>query len=124
MPVIRAADAQIHEMHNARFVAYVRPDAGSAELCLWQTHISPGTEGVGHKILREEAFLLIQGVVTLSIDGEPSELEPGDAAVAPAGSVISLGNPGAQPAIVVVTAPVGFAAELADGTVITPPWAG
>ncbi|WP_406236886.1 cupin domain-containing protein [Nocardia sp. NBC_01009] len=123
MPVIRAAEAQVHEMHNARFTSYIRPETGSTELCVWQTGIDPGTVGVGHKILREEAFVVIRGAVTLHIDGEASALEPGDAAIAPAGSTISLDNTGSEPAALVVTVPVGFAAELADGTRLTPPWA-
>lgn len=123
MPVTRAAEAEVHEMHGTRFTSYIRPGTGSSELCVWQIRVPAGLEGVPHKVLREEAFVVIQGGVTLTIDGMAEALAAGDAAVAPAGSIISLSNPGAEPVTVVVTVPVGFQGELADGTVITPPWA-
>lgn len=122
MPVIRIATAEVHEMHGSRFTPLVRPAAGSAELCVWRLEVSPGTEGVAHKVLREEAFVLLDGALTLTIDGEAAALTPGDAAVAPAGSTIRLDNSADHPAVVMVTAPVGFSGELADGTRINPPW--
>jgi quercetin dioxygenase-like cupin family protein len=122
MPVTRAAEAEVHEMHGTRFTSYIRPGTGSAELCVWQIQVPAGSEGVPHKVLREEAFVVIQGGVTLTIDGRPEALEAGDAAVASANSTISLSNPGTEPTTVMVTVPVGFQGELADGTVITPPW--
>ncbi|MFJ9365719.1 cupin domain-containing protein [Nocardia sp. NPDC101769] len=122
MPVIHAADAQSHEMHGARFTPLVRPSTGSSELCLWRLEIAPGTQGVPHRVHREEAFVLLAGSITLTIDGEAARLTPGDAAVAPAGSAIRLDNPDDQTAEVLVNAPVGFTGELLDGTVVNPPW--
>ncbi|MGV9667329.1 cupin domain-containing protein [Nocardia niigatensis] len=122
MPVIHAADAQSHEMHGSRFTPLVRPSTGSSELCLWRLEISPGTQGVPHRVHREEAFILLAGSITLTIEGEAAELAPGDAAVVPAGSVIRLDNPADRPAEVLVNAPVGFTGELLDGTVVNPPW--
>ncbi|MFX0573722.1 cupin domain-containing protein [Nocardia nepalensis] len=123
MPVTRAAEAEVHEMHGTQFASYIRPGTGSAELCVWQTRVPAGLKGMPHKVLREEAFVIIEGVVTLTIDGQPEELRVGDAAVAPAGSTINLVNSGTETATLVVTVPVGFQAELLDGTVINPPWA-
>ncbi|WP_433565077.1 cupin domain-containing protein [Nocardia sp. CA-151230] len=122
MPVIHAADAQSHEMHGSRFTPLVRPSTGSSELCLWRLEIAPGTQGVPHRVHREEAFVLLAGSITLTIDGEAARLAPGDAAVAPAGSTIRLDNPDDRTAEVLVNAPVGFTGELLDGTVVNPPW--
>ncbi|MEV5838777.1 cupin domain-containing protein [Nocardia sp. NPDC052112] len=122
MPVIRAADAVTREMHGTRFTSYIRPGTGSTELCVWQIQVPAGLKGVPHKVLREEAFVIIAGVVTLTIDGQPEELRAGDAALAPAGSTINLDNNGTEAATLVVTVPVGFQGELPDGTVINPPW--
>ncbi|MFF5036214.1 cupin domain-containing protein [Nocardia salmonicida] len=123
MPVIRSADAQVHEVHNARFTSLVRPGTGSAELCVWQTEVAADSVGVPHRILGEEAFVLLSGEVTMTIDGESAPMKPGDAAVAPAGSVIALANSADEPATLVVSVRVGFAAELPDGSTFTPPWA-
>ncbi|WKG10734.1 cupin domain-containing protein [Nocardia sp. PE-7] len=123
MPVIRSADAQVHEVHNARFTSLVRPGTGSAELCVWRTEVAADSVGVPHRILGEEAFVLLSGEVTMTIDGESAPMKPGDAAVAPAGSMIALANSTDQSATLVVTVRVGFAAELPDGSTFTPPWA-
>ncbi|NNH73762.1 cupin domain-containing protein [Nocardia uniformis] len=122
MPVIRAAETVVHEMHNTRFTAMVRPGTGSTELCVWRIEIAPGTVGVAHTIHREEAFVVLSGTAILTIDGEASPVEVGDAAVANAGSIISLTNPGADPATLLVTTSVGFTGELPDGTIVNPPW--
>ncbi|MEV6100914.1 cupin domain-containing protein [Nocardia sp. NPDC051981] len=122
MPVIHAVDAQSHEMHGSRFTPLVRPSSGSSELCLWRLEVAPGTRGVPHRVHREEAFVLLAGSITLTIDGEAARLAPGDAAVAPAGSTIRLDNPDDRTAEVLVNAPVGFTGELLDGTVVNPPW--
>ncbi|MFD6400037.1 cupin domain-containing protein [Nocardia sp. NPDC060249] len=123
MPVIRSADAQVHEVHNARFTSLVRPGTGSAELCVWQTEVRADSVGVPHRILGEEAFVLLSGEVTMTIDGESAPMKPGDAAVAPAGSLIALTNSAGEVATLLVTVRVGFAAELPDGSTFAPPWA-
>lgn len=122
MPVIRTAEATVHEMHNSRFTPMVRPSTGSTELCVWRVEVAPSTAGVPHKIHREEAFVLLSGAITFSIDGTESDLAQGDAAVANAGSTIRLSNPSDHPAVVLVTTTVGFTGELADGTIVNPPW--
>lgn len=123
MPVIRSADAQVHEVHNARFTSLIRPGTGSAELCVWRTEVAPCSTGVPHRVLGEEAFVLLAGEVELTVDGVSATLWPGDAAVAPAGATIALANPAAVPATLLVTVRVGFGAELPDGTAFVPPWA-
>ncbi|MFF3188966.1 MULTISPECIES: cupin domain-containing protein [unclassified Nocardia] len=123
MPVTRSEDAQVHEIHNARFTSLIRPGTGSAELCVWQTEVAPDSVGVPHRILGEEAFYLLAGEVEITIDGDSAPLRPGDAAVAPAGSMIGLTNAAAEPAVLLVTVRVGFSAELPDGSTFVPPWA-
>ncbi|KAF0846059.1 cupin domain-containing protein [Nocardia caishijiensis] len=123
MPVVRSADAQVYEVHNARFAALIRPAVGSVDLCVWQTEIAPGSVGVAHRILGEEAFVLLAGDVVLTVDGDSTALRPGDAAVAPAGALIALTNETEAPARLLVTVRSGFAAELPDGSTFVPPWA-
>jgi quercetin dioxygenase-like cupin family protein len=122
MPVVRAAEAEVHQMHNARFTSYARPGTGSTELCVWRLDIDPESQGQPHRVLREEVFVLLEGEVVLTIDGVASSLGAGDAAIAPAGAVIRVDNPGAGRAGILVTVPVGFWGELPDGTRITPRW--
>ncbi|MFC4376826.1 cupin domain-containing protein [Nocardia halotolerans] len=72
---------------------------------------------------REQQGEFAGGVLRLAIDGQIASLRPGDAAVAPAGATIALTNPGAEPAVLLVTVRVGFSAELSDGATFVPPWA-
>ncbi|MFI5778902.1 cupin domain-containing protein [Nocardia sp. NPDC051570] len=122
MPVIRADEAQVHQMHNARFISYVRPGTGSTDICQWRVEIDAESVGQQHRLLREEVFVSLTGTAVLTIDGESTALAPGDAALAPAGATIRLDNPGRERAELLVTVPVGFGAELVDGTRISPPW--
>lgn len=122
MPFVTADEAVVHEMHGIRFVSYVLPAHGSKELCAWRGEIPGGAGGPAHTITREEVFLVLTGSLRLSIDGEEAVLRPGDAAVAPAGSSLSVSNPTEEPATMWVTTSVGLEAVLADGSRISPPW--
>jgi quercetin dioxygenase-like cupin family protein len=124
MALIEAESAKTYDMHGVRFVAYVNPGRGSKELCAWRTELPAGAdEGQPHTITREEVFLVLEGRVRVTIDGESDILAVGDAAVAPAGSSLRLDNAGDDKAACWVTTSVGIEAELPDGSHIVPPWA-
>jgi quercetin dioxygenase-like cupin family protein len=61
--------------------------------------------------------------VSITIDGEPTLLAAGDAAIVPAGSTLCVDNESQEAAFVWVATSVGLEGVLADGTRITPPWA-
>ncbi|MFF0542240.1 cupin domain-containing protein [Nocardia thailandica] len=122
MPATFTADITPIDLHNARFTPLVRPGTGSTELCVWRVEVAPGSTGVPHRIHREEAFVMLSGSAVVTIDEERHTLVAGDAAVAPAGSWLGIDNSSAEPAVVLVTAPIGFTGELADGTLVDPPW--
>lgn len=124
MPVVRTADAVVHELHGARFTSYASTARGSAELCLWRLDLpAAGPAAVPHVIFREELFAVIEGSLRVSLDGEVHTLGPGEVAIAPAGCALAVENPGPGPAAAWVSTSVGFAAQLADGSRISPPWA-
>jgi len=123
MPVIHAADAVVHDLHGARFTSYASSAAGSKELGVWRLDLPEPGAGIPHRISREEVFVLVDGDVRVTIDGESHTLRAGDAAVAPAGSMLSLDNLGPGPATAWVSTSLGLEAQLADGSRISPPWA-
>ncbi|PRX98807.1 cupin domain-containing protein [Allonocardiopsis opalescens] len=123
MPVIRAADATVHEAHGSRFVSYANRASAGGELRAWRLEVPGATAGLAHRISREEVFYLLSGALRITIDGVGAELAPGDAAVAPAGSVVGVDNPGEGPAAVWVTTGAGLGAVLPDGSWLSPPWA-
>jgi len=124
MPVIHAGEAVVHEMHGASFTSYAAPARGSQELCAWRVEIPGRTEGVAHHVSREEVLYVLSGTLRAVLDDHAVEATAGDAILVPAGSKVRVDNPAAEPVTAWVTAGAGLTAVLADGSRITPPWAG
>lgn len=122
MAILKEGDAVAHRLHGAVFHSYAAPARGSVELCAWRLEVEAGVTGMPHRVSREEVFLLLSGTVTVTLDGMPEVLAPGDVAVVPAGASVSVDNHGEGPAAVWVTTSVGLEATTGDGTVIRPPW--
>ncbi|MBD0838089.1 cupin domain-containing protein [Streptomyces sp. TRM68416] len=123
MPVVRASEAVTHEIHGARFVSYATPRTGSKELCAWRGEVPPGTKAPAHTVNREELLLVLVGSLRVTLDGRTDDLAAGDLLIVNPGATLAVENPTDQTAITWVTTSVGLAADLADGTRITPPWA-
>lgn len=123
MPVIRSSEAVTHEIHGARFVSYATPLTGSKELCAWRGEVPPGTRAPAHTVSKEEILHLLVGTLRITLDGDTADLAAGDTLIVNAGSTLAVENPTDQTALTWVTTSVGLTAELADGTVLTPPWA-
>ena len=102
--------------------SYAAPATGSEELCAWRLDVEPGTEGVAHRVSREEVFLLLGGRLTVTLDGVTGDLAAGDALVVPAGSELRADNRTGEVATAWVTTSVGLRATMADGSSISPPW--
>jgi quercetin dioxygenase-like cupin family protein len=122
MPVIRSADAVVHEMHGTRFTSYAAPSRGSQELCAWRVDVPPGSTGVAHTITREEIVFVLSGAIEMTLDQHTSTVRAGDVAVLPTGATVRVDNAGDEPATAWVTTSVGLEARLADGSRIVPPW--
>lgn len=73
--------------------------------------------------LREEIFVVINGLAIATLAGTQHEIAAGDALVVPPDTDFSLGNPSAEPFRAIVAFPVGGQAVLPGGTPFTPPWA-
>lgn len=123
MPVIRSSEAVTHEIHGARFVSYATPLTGSKELCAWRGEIPAGTKAPAHTVNREEIFHLLDGELLITLDDETHRITAGDTLIINPGATLSVENPADRTAISWVTTSIGLQATLADGTVITPPWA-
>lgn len=122
MPVVRQADAVEHRLHGAVFHSFAAPASGSRELCAWRLEVAAGSQGVAHRVTREEVFLLLTGELTITLDGVTSTLRPGEVALIPAGSELKVDGPATGPASAWVTTSVGLEATMPDGSRISPPW--
>ncbi|MFF5499483.1 cupin domain-containing protein [Streptomyces aquilus] len=123
MPVIHPSDAVTHEIHGARFVSFATPLSGSKELCAWRGEIPAGTQAPAHTVNREEILHLLAGELLITLDGDTHRVTAGDTVIVNPGATLSVENPTDDTAVTWVTTSIGLSAELADGTVITPPWA-
>ena len=123
MPLIRTADAVVYELHGTTFNSYASTASGSAELRVWRADFSPESEGVAHRIAKEEVFVVVEGALLVTIDDEVHSSSAGDVVIAPAGSILRVDNPGAVGASAWVSTTAGFSATLPDGSLISPPWA-
>jgi quercetin dioxygenase-like cupin family protein len=123
MPFVRVSEAVVHDLHGTRFTSYIRPAGGARDLAAWRCEIPAGEVARPHVISHEETFYVLSGRLLFTIGDETAELGPGDAAAAPAGSTLAVGNPAEQPAQMWLVTRVGLTATMADGTTITPPWA-
>jgi mannose-6-phosphate isomerase-like protein (cupin superfamily) len=84
--------------------------------------VAGGTEGVAHRVTREEVFLLLSGELLVTLDGVSGRLTPGEVVLVPAGAELRVDNTSATPASAWVTTSVGLEATMPDGSTISPPW--
>jgi quercetin dioxygenase-like cupin family protein len=122
VPVIRSADATVHQVHGSTFSSFVAPSRGSAQLCAWQLSVPAGLRGVAHRPSREEVLLLLEGELTVTLDETAAVLAPGDVVLIPANSELRVDG-GTAGATAWVTTTPGLEAVMADGSRTTPPWA-
>lgn len=122
MPVFRPADAAVFETHGSRFASYASPSRGSSQLCAWRLDVPAGLRGIAHRPNREEVFLILDGKMRITLDGEATDAGTGHVVVVPANSEIRVdGGPTAASAWVTTTP--GLEAVMTDGSRIAPPWA-
>ncbi|MET9903603.1 cupin domain-containing protein [Streptomyces sp. NPDC006446] len=123
MPVVRSSEAVVHEIHGGRFLSYAAPRSGSKELCAWRTEIPAGHRAPVHTVSHEEIFHLLSGELLVTLDGITERITPGDTVIITPGATVGIENPAQETAVSWVTTSIGLRAELADGSVLTPPWA-
>lgn len=119
MAILRRPDA----IGTTRFTSLVAPSRGAAETSVWYVELPPGTPATPHSLTREEVFVVLDGVATVSVDGEGGEAFEGDAVVVPPGATFALSNPGASPVRLLCCLPVGGQACTPGRPPFIPPWA-
>jgi quercetin dioxygenase-like cupin family protein len=122
VPIVRESDAVQHRLHGSTFHSFAAPASGSRELCAWRIEVAGGTEGIAHRVSREEVFLLLSGELEVTLDGLTGTLTPGEMVLVPAGCEVRVDNIGNGQATAWVTTSVGLQATLPDGSAISPPW--
>jgi quercetin dioxygenase-like cupin family protein len=122
MPIIKNSAAPAFTLPGITFVGLAAPSRGASETSVWRLAIAPGTTGTEHSVDREEIFIALRGVATVTLAGEPHQLAAGDAMIVPANTPFSLGNTGTEPFEAVAALPVGGKAAMPGGEPFAPPW--
>ncbi|SHH46255.1 Cupin domain-containing protein [Jatrophihabitans endophyticus] len=116
-------DPAVFELHGNRFDAYVRPAAGSTQLCAWRLTVPAALDGTSHRPDREEVLLGLSGELAVTVDDHTHRLVPGEVVLVPAAARLRVsGGPDGGSAWVTTT--VGLRATTDDGAVLAPPWCG
>jgi mannose-6-phosphate isomerase-like protein (cupin superfamily) len=123
MAVIPAPATPTHELGGARFTSLATPSRGSTDTSVWIVDIAPGTEGVPHRLTREEVFVVLAGRAEVRLGDTVSHADVGDAIVVPPGVPFALAPAGEEALRAVCCLPVGGQGQLAGGEPFTPPWA-
>ncbi|ORM38026.1 cupin domain-containing protein [Williamsia sp. 1135] len=122
MPIIRPHEAQQFAAHGSTFASYVSPRRGAKELCAWKLTVPAGQMGIAHRPSNEEVLLVLDGSLSVSLDGVVEEARAGAVIVVPAGSEVKVDG-GATDSSAWVTTTPGLQATTVDGAVLSPPWA-
>src|SRR3982074_419365 len=123
MPLITSSQAPVFDNDHATFVGLAAPSRGSPENAAWRLTIKPGVSAPLHALDREEIFIALSGRLTVTMDDEVLEVEPGDALVVPAHQQFAMANPGAEPFEAVVVLPVGGKGLIPGQEPFVAPWA-
>ena len=123
MPVITEPSTWTHELHDVRFRSLATPANGTRENSIWKVCFAPGATSAPHSVTREEIFIVLSGELSVDCEGRTQSAKSGDAIVIPPNAPFSLTVLGPGSAELMCCLPVGGQARLADGQLITPPWA-
>jgi quercetin dioxygenase-like cupin family protein len=83
---VRVAESRRTETPNATMTTLASPTLGPTDgLSLWQVAMEAGITGPQHVFDTEQLWTVLDGEVTIAVDGAPTELTAGDTIVIPAG---------------------------------------
>ncbi|WP_309572290.1 cupin domain-containing protein [Deinococcus sp.] len=123
MNILRAHDAQRHTTPNATVIPLATPSLGAQQISVIRQEMGPGHANPAHAQTHEEVMVMLDGQVTVTVDGGTTDLQAGDTLTIPAMTVHSIENPGPQGATWLIVSPTGMGFLGADGQVMTPDWA-
>jgi quercetin dioxygenase-like cupin family protein len=123
MTVVPLARAVTFETPNASMRTYTSPSATGGALAVWRTEMAPGAAGPLHRVDTEQVVVVVDGVMTVELDGTRHTLHPGDSVVLPAGGARRVHNTGSTVLVSVTAAPPGATARVGEAEPVPVPWA-
>lgn len=121
--IVPAVQARRTHTPNATMTTLASPTLGaSAGLSLWQVEMPAGARGPEHTFDSEQLWTVLQGEVSITIQGQATELGMGDTAVVPADAERQI--TARTPVCLLVCGHSDAVVQVPgeDGTRGTPPW--
>ena len=120
---ITAADAPRFGQDGFAMTGLAAPSRGCATLSTWRISAQPGAASPVHRLTSDEAFVVVSGELTATLDGEDVVVRAGDSLSVPPGVALQVANRGAEPFEAIASMAAGGQALVGDGEPFTPPWA-
>ena len=123
MRIILSTETRRSETPAAVMTTLASPALGGAAAPVWKVEATPGTAGPVHHIDAEQVWTVLEGAVTVTVEGDTTDLETGDTAVIPADAQRQI-TPGSKGFTAIVTGPTGMRAYMPgkETEKMTPPW--
>jgi quercetin dioxygenase-like cupin family protein len=121
--ITRKADARTTTTPNAEMTTLASPtQGGTDDLALWRVQMEAGQRGPLHVFDSEQAWTVLHGTASVTIDGEGQTLEAGDTVVIAAGAQRQVEATSALDAIVAGSGSSIVTVPGEDAPRGTPPW--
>ena len=121
MPILRSDDAPSFDLNGIAVRGLASPSRGAMETMTYRVEMDPGQRLPEHRHDREEVFHVLDGRLTVSLDGEETDLHDGDTVMIPPG-VSHFSYVGDHAAVLLAVMPVGTVMIRPDGERVSPPW--
>jgi quercetin dioxygenase-like cupin family protein len=83
---VRAGDSRRTETPNATMTTLASPTLGPTScLSMWRVEMTAGAQGPPHVFDSEQLWTVVEGEVSVAVDGQTAALAAGDTIVLPAG---------------------------------------
>jgi quercetin dioxygenase-like cupin family protein len=86
--LVRSSDRRVSETPNAKMATLASPTASATTgMSVWMVEMGEGQEGPPHVFDVEQVWTVLDGALTITVDGAPTALSPGDTLTLPAAVV-------------------------------------
>lgn len=97
MQVVAPAPAHVTATPNAVMTGLAAPSRGSTELSTWRVRMEAEAAGPVHTADREQVWMVLNGALEFTCEGEAATVSAGGTAILPAGATRRCGRCGARP---------------------------
>ena len=122
MPILKYSDAPEFDLAGIRIRGLASPSRGATETMTYRLELASGQRLPEHTHDREEVSHVVSGRWVVSIDGEETELGPGDTVVIPTGVTHSSRTRDGDQATILTSMPTGTVMIRPDGERVSPAW--